>query len=79
MPIDELRTLTILRVARAELTKSARRGQWPCARCGTGYAVHDGWLIDYYNAPTRETARAYVCPTCASEALGYLTEAEDTG
>lgn len=70
--IDDLATLTVLRVARAELPSSNAQGLWPCAFCSSSYPVHEGWLVDYYHAPTRQTARSYVCPACAAQTMERL-------
>jgi hypothetical protein len=72
MTIEDLATLTVLRVARAELPSTDAHGLWPCAFCGESYPVHDGWLVDYYHAPTRQTARSYICPVCAAHATDHL-------
>jgi hypothetical protein len=72
MTIDDLATLTVLRVARAELPSGNAHGLWPCAFCPCSYPVHEGWLVDYYHAPTRETARSYVCEVCASWSMDHL-------
>ena len=58
----------VFRVEPAWIPSSSAPGRWPCACCGTGYPVHEGWLIDYYHAPTREMARAYTCAGCAAKA-----------
>jgi phage terminase large subunit GpA-like protein len=55
----------VLAVDRAVIPDRSPAGQWPCSACDRTYEVHDGWMVDYYHQPTRESARAYVCPRCA--------------
>lgn len=76
MMIDDLAVLSILRVARAELPAGQDHGLWPCGFCATDYPVHDGWLVDYYHAPTRETARSYICGNCAANAMDHRDRAQ---
>lgn len=55
-----------VRVARAVLSDATPNGSWRCGFCGCDYPIHDGWLVDYYYAPTRQAARSYVCAPCAA-------------
>lgn len=55
-----------VRVARAVLSNASPNGSWRCGFCGCDYPIHDGWLVDYYYAPTRQAARSYVCAPCAA-------------
>ena len=64
--------IRIVQVTRAVVSDRAPAGLWPCSSCSRDYEVHEGWLVDYHDAATRRTTRAYVCPTCAAAGQARL-------